>query len=192
MRGALPPTPALLCVAHPGHELRVYAWLTLARPAVAVLTDGSGRSGRSRLPATRETLEETACTVGPFFGAMTDGAAYRAIMARDVAPFVEAADRLARCIAESGARSIGEDAAEGYNPVHDVRRFVINSACGTLGVENYEFPLVGRLAGASFIACSVSDLQSIMAVRFPCKCGALSSKLPLSCARPRYASVKWP
>jgi hypothetical protein len=108
VRGALPPVPALLCVAHPGHELRVYAWLTLARPAVAVLTAGLGRS---RLPATRETLEETACTVGPSFGAMTDAAAYRAIMARDAALFDEAADRLARCIAESGARSIVGDAA---------------------------------------------------------------------------------
>lgn len=192
MRGALPPAPALLRVAHPGHELRVYPWLMLARPAVAVLTDGSGRSGRSRLPATRETLEETACTVGPFFGAMTDAAAYRVIMARAATPFVEAADRLARFIAESGARSIVGDAAEGYNPVHDVCRLVINSACKTLGVENYEFPLVGRLAVASSIACSVSDHQSTMAVRLTCKCGALSSKLPLSCARPRYASVKWP
>lgn len=88
--------------------------------------------------------------------------------------------------------SIVGDAAEGYNPVHDVCRLVINSACKTLGVENYEFPLVGRLAVASSIACAVSDHQSTMAVRFPCTCGALSSKLPLSCARPRHASVKWP
>jgi hypothetical protein len=58
VRGALPPVPALLCVARPGHGQRVYAWLTLARPAVSVLTDGSGRSGRSRLPATGVTLVE--------------------------------------------------------------------------------------------------------------------------------------
>ena len=30
-----------LIVGHPGHELRVHAWLGLARPVVSVLTDGT-------------------------------------------------------------------------------------------------------------------------------------------------------
>jgi hypothetical protein len=45
-------------VAHPGHELRVFGWLHAARPRVFVLTDGSGRTGRSRLPSTTRILRE--------------------------------------------------------------------------------------------------------------------------------------
>jgi hypothetical protein len=37
---ALPDGKAALVVAHPGHELRVFHWLRLARPCVFVLTDG--------------------------------------------------------------------------------------------------------------------------------------------------------
>jgi len=136
--------PTLLCVAHPGHELRVYAWLAGARPAVAVVTDGSGRSGRSRIPATQRTLDETACTPGPFLGALTDANAYRAILARDAGPFLALADQLARFVRAHGVRSIVGDAAEGFNPVHDVCRLVINAACATVEVGNYEFPLTGR------------------------------------------------
>lgn len=106
-------------------------------------------------PATRETIDEMTCTIGPFFGAMTDAAAYRAIMARAAAPFIAAADRLAGCIAVSGLRSIVGDAAQGYNPVHDVCGLVINSACKTLGVENYELPLVGRPDAAAGAAVEI-------------------------------------
>src|SRR5207253_5484219 len=37
---ALPGGRAALVIAHPGHELRVYHWLRLARPSVFILTDG--------------------------------------------------------------------------------------------------------------------------------------------------------
>src|SRR5260370_6140515 len=50
---------ALLVVAHPGHELRLFGWLCSARPDVLVLTDGSGHSGRSRIEATRIFLNIT-------------------------------------------------------------------------------------------------------------------------------------
>ena len=33
---------AVLVVAHPGHELSLAGWLTIVRPAVFVMTNGSG------------------------------------------------------------------------------------------------------------------------------------------------------
>jgi len=47
-----------LVIAHPGHELRVCHWLELAQPTVFILTDGSGRSGKSRLGSTTKVLEQ--------------------------------------------------------------------------------------------------------------------------------------
>ena len=47
---------AALVIAHPGHELCVYGWLETVRPRVFILTDGSGRSGQSRLKSTEEIL----------------------------------------------------------------------------------------------------------------------------------------
>jgi len=48
-------TPAVI-IAHPGHELRVHYWLEQAKPAVCVLTDGSGRTQKSRLDSTTGVL----------------------------------------------------------------------------------------------------------------------------------------
>jgi len=75
---------------------------------------------------------------------MTDAEAYRAVLARDAGPFIALADELARFVRAHGVRSIVGDAAEGFNPVHDLCRCVINAACARLDVANYEFPLTGR------------------------------------------------
>src|SRR5437879_291791 len=50
------PQPALV-ICHPGHELKLFGWMTRARPVVHVLTDGSGSSKRSRLKSTERVLE---------------------------------------------------------------------------------------------------------------------------------------
>ena len=47
---------AALVISHPGHELCVHHWLETARPDVFVLTDGSGRSGISRLDSTTKII----------------------------------------------------------------------------------------------------------------------------------------
>ena len=49
------PVPAVI-ISHPGHELRVHHWLEQAKPAVCVLTDGSGHTQRSRLDSTTGVL----------------------------------------------------------------------------------------------------------------------------------------
>ena len=53
-----PDQKTALIIGHPGHELRVFHWLEITRPAVFVITDGSGRSGRSRLPSTTRILDQ--------------------------------------------------------------------------------------------------------------------------------------
>lgn len=148
MGSALPPGPAVLCVAHPGHELRVHAWLGLARPRVFVLTDGSGRSGVTCLPTTRKLVEEEGASPGSVFGFFSDAAAYGAILEGQPGAFTRIVDGLARQLVREGVRYVAGDAAEGYNPMHDVSRLILNAAVEIArrrgcDVANFEFPLVG-------------------------------------------------
>ncbi|MGE0128099.1 MAG: hypothetical protein AB7U82_08465 [Blastocatellales bacterium] len=69
---AVPNARAALVVAHPSHELRVHGWLETARPLVFVLTDGSGRSGKSRLDWTTQVLERAGVERGRVYGRLTD------------------------------------------------------------------------------------------------------------------------
>lgn len=105
-------------VAHPGHELRLYHWLELDRPAVFVLTDGSGRSGRPRIESTRAVLEATGCAVGSVMGRFTDAEVYRAIMDADVRGISEVTRELRQALASF--RTVVFDAMELYNPTHDL------------------------------------------------------------------------
>jgi len=119
---------AALVVAHPGHELRVYQWLRLARPLCFVLTDGAGRSGVSRLPSTTTVLEQTGARAGSIYGRLSDHATYLAIMNREVDLFTEVAEELALELVREQIEYVVGDALEGYNPVHDVCRFMLNAA----------------------------------------------------------------
>lgn len=92
----------------------------------------------------------------------------------------------------AGRAPIVGAAAKGYEHAHNACCLVINFACTTLGGKSCELQLAGRLTGVSSIACPISDHQPAIAVGLACKCGALSSTLPLSCARARHSLVKWP
>jgi len=123
-----PASPAALVLAHPGHELRVHAWLHRLRPCVFVLTDGSGRTGRSRLAATSRVLEQAGARVGRIYGRYPDRVVYRALLERDFAFFVRLTRELAEALHEGRFRTVLGDAAEGYNSTHDAWRLVVNAA----------------------------------------------------------------
>ena len=132
--------PAALVVAHPGHELRLFHWLELDRPAVFVLTDGSGRSGRSRVESTRAVLAATKCTEGPVMGRFTDAEVYRAIMERDVRGIAEVTRELRVALADF--RTVVFDAMELYNPAHDLCH-VMASLAAPPAAERFSYAVVG-------------------------------------------------
>ena len=55
---------SVLVIAHPGHELRAFTFLRRLQPKVAVLTDGSGSQGISRIARTQRILRENGCQDG--------------------------------------------------------------------------------------------------------------------------------
>src|SRR5436309_3594001 len=77
-----------LVAGHPGHELKVFGWLAEYQPRVYVITDGSGRSGISRIPSTAALLQNAGARSGDIFGAISDAEIYRAILEQDVSWFL--------------------------------------------------------------------------------------------------------
>ena len=141
---------AALVVAHPGHELRVYGWLEFVCPSVFVLTDGSGRTGHSRLDATSMLLARVGAEPKSLYGRFTDAAIYAAILDHNVVLFTSLAEELATTLVREHVEYVVGDALEGYNPVHDICRYVINvavvlaqRACGRR-LANFDFPVIGQ------------------------------------------------
>lgn len=144
-----PPRRATLVIAHPGHELRVHGWLETAIPEVWVLTDGSGRTNRSRIDSTTRVLESAGAVRGPVYGQMSDADLYNAVLSFDHRPFTDLVDQISAALIRNDVDVVAGDAEEGYNPAHDICRLVINAAVKlvrgrtTKELLNYDFTLVG-------------------------------------------------
>jgi hypothetical protein len=120
--------PWLLVFAHPGHELRAYHFMERVRPSVVFLTDGSGSTSESRLEESRAVLAQTGARPAASFGVLTDREAYAALMAADAQPFLSTLHGLVDVLLTEGVPAVLVDAAEGYNPVHDVCHWIGRAA----------------------------------------------------------------
>ena len=59
---------------------------------------------------------------------MTDREVYAAMLAGDHGRFIALAEELAATLVQDHADIVAGDAVEGFNPSHDVCRYVINTA----------------------------------------------------------------
>jgi hypothetical protein len=134
---------AVLVVAHPGHELRLFGWMERARPCVCVLTDGPDETGRPRLDATIDVLARAGARVGPIFGRL------KALRRQEGAVLRGLAGELAEWLIAERVVCVAGDEAEGYDPAHDLCRCVIDAAVarvaalGGLPPVNLDFALAG-------------------------------------------------
>ncbi len=139
-----------LIVAHPGHEIRLHGWLESTSPLVFILTDGSGRSGKSRINAAKKYLGTVGIKPGSIFGRFTDKAVYQAILERNFDFFLRLVDELSDAMVRFPLRYVVGDAIEGYNSTHDVCRLMINCAVEAANrsnghqIANYDYPVVNR------------------------------------------------
>lgn len=119
-----------------------------ARPIVHVLTDGSGSDGQPRIDSTTALLEGVGAAPGSIYGRLSDREIYRAILAGDHERFIALAEELAATLVRDAVDCIAGDAVEGFNPSHDVCRYVINAAVRIASAAGqpmacYAFPLDG-------------------------------------------------
>lgn len=140
---------AALLIAHPGHELRVFHWLEMARPLVCILTDGSGHTNRSRLLSTTHVLHSTGAHRGPVYGRFTDPEIYAAILKNNVEVFIDLMRQIARLFIEQDIEYVVHDAIEGFNPSHDLcwhlagaTSLLATKASGRT-IRRFNFPLTG-------------------------------------------------
>jgi hypothetical protein len=110
----------ILVFGHPGHELRAYHLLERVRPSVLVLTDGSGSTPEPRVKESLALLADAGARPAARFGPLADREAYAALMTADAEPFLAQLNWLVDTLLTDGAQAVLVDAAEGYNPVHDV------------------------------------------------------------------------
>jgi hypothetical protein len=139
-----------LVVGHPGHELRAFHFCERARPSLAVITDGSGSHGVPRILETRQLAEELGAAPAAVFGRLTDKEAYALLQSGDLVPLMQIVDTLAQGFAAAGITAVLADAAEGYNPVHDLCRALAEAAVSRCGrpIELFELDLVGSPDGS--------------------------------------------
>jgi AcrR family transcriptional regulator len=149
MKNRLTATPALV-IAHPGHELRIHGWLETVHPTVFVLTDGSGRSGHSRLNSTTQILRKAGARTGSLYGRFTDSQIYAAILRGDIESFTQVVLQLGEAFWDEEVEYVVADAAEGFNPCHDLCRYLVDTTVAWVAqkkgrtLANYDFLLEGR------------------------------------------------
>jgi hypothetical protein len=116
---------------------------------VFVLTDGSGGGAASRVGASRELLASIGASPGALFGGLTDRQAYALIMRRDIQGLHRLVGELADALDRLAPDVVAGDALEGYNPVHDLCRVLIDCVCELLDItdpkRNLAFSLTGVL-----------------------------------------------
>ncbi|PYR76252.1 MAG: hypothetical protein DMF86_12875 [Acidobacteria bacterium] len=142
-------------VAHPGHELMIYHWIERHRPLYCCLTDGSGGRAVSRVASTTRLLEGAGAVRGPICGRYSDKQIYRLLLDKQVHAFVGLMSELAEALSAAGVECVAGDATEGFNPVHDVCRILIDGAVAMVRrqtrrqLRNYEFVLDSAPGGAA-------------------------------------------
>lgn len=133
-----------------------------------LLTDGSGRSGTSRLDTTTALLARAGITTGGLYGRHTDAEVYDWILDGRVECFVGLARELAKAFSSEGVDLVVGDAAEGFNPIHDAFRLTLNCAVALARREsarhigNFDFPLFGRPGpgdGDGAVAIDLADSE---------------------------------
>jgi hypothetical protein len=122
-------------IAHPGHELRVHGWLEWARPTVFVLTDGSGHDVHGRLASTTRLIRGSGAVMGSVCGRVTDRELYDTILEGRVSVLTRLVTDLAHAFVSSRFEYVVADAAEGYNPGHDLCRYLVDAAVETARLD---------------------------------------------------------
>jgi len=142
-----------LIVAHPGHELLLHGWISRNKPVVHVVTDGA------RLARTTDLLRTLGARRGTIFGRLSDREAYAMLLERNAPLLFSLVAELAAQLERDQPAIIVGDAAEGYNPVHDLCRVIAGAAIAMAGVstKQYEYAVVNH--PHSFDAASAIDLD---------------------------------
>jgi hypothetical protein len=132
----------------------VYHWIEQHTPIYCCLTDGSGGRATARVASTTRLLERVGATPGPVYARYPDRTIYRLLIEKRVDVFVALAREIAEALIAGEVDCVAGDAVEGFNPVHDLCRILIDAAVKIAHrrtgrtIANYEFGLDSSPANA--------------------------------------------
>jgi hypothetical protein len=95
---------------------------------------------------TAALLRDTGARAGAIFGRLSDAEAYTIILDRNAALLASLVTELAEQLEQDQPAMLVTDAAEGYNPVHDLCRVIGGAAIALAGVatKQYEYAVVNH------------------------------------------------
>ena len=157
--------------AHPGHELKIHAWLETLKPTVFLLTDGSGSGGEGRVALSQQTIAASGAVLDPISAPWRDRQAYELILKGYGDQVITFVQQLAAKLQRSKVDYVICDSIEGFNPVHDLCGVIAFNACRLVEKQSgkriacFDFPLDGRpnervaLGSTETIVLSLSNEQ---------------------------------
>jgi hypothetical protein len=129
-------TKTALIIGHPGHELRAYTFVKKYKPDVFILTDGSGLNKASRIHETIKILDSLGAKFQDSIKIFTDIELYNIILEQDLSEILLYKNSLKDVIIRNQYDIIVGDALEGFNPTHDICRYLINGIVSDISVNN--------------------------------------------------------
>lgn len=137
-----------LIIGHPGHELRAFKFLKDTKPDVYILTDGSGYNNDSRLHQSIKLIESLGASYKEVFTPFKDKELYNIILSGELPKIQTVKEQLFVATSENKYDQIYGDALEGFNPTHDICRYLINGIVAKINkinpsksILNYDFVL---------------------------------------------------
>lgn len=116
-----------LIIGHPGHELRAFKFIIDFKPDVFIITDGSGSSNVSRINNSIKIIESLGARYIKLFEPIPDKKIYNYIREGNISEIYNVKKVLFEQILNLKYDLIIGDSLEGFNPTHDLCRYIINS-----------------------------------------------------------------
>ena len=134
-------------IGHPGHELRAFKFIKDFKPDIFIITDGSGSYNNSRIHNSIKIIDSLGAKFIKLFEPIPDKKIYSFILEGNISEI----QKVKKCISEKIINEkydfIIGDSVEGFNPTHDLCRYLINSVVkdaqnqSSIAISNYSFDL---------------------------------------------------
>lgn len=115
-------------LGHPAHVLRIYRFIEIYKPIIYIITDGSGSKGESKLDHVTRIIEDCGASTSRLTCRFTDAEMYRVIRDAVTETLHGLVEELSEDLGKNDVAVVAGDAIEGFNPIHDLCRYLINAA----------------------------------------------------------------
>lgn len=138
--------PALI-IGHPGHELKAFKFIKDFKPDIFIITDGSGSNNISRIDNSIKIIESLGARYVKLFEPLSDNKIYTFIREGNISEINKIKEIISEKIISEKYDLIVGDELEGFNPTHDLCRYIINSIIKDCQIKlnrtikNYSFDL---------------------------------------------------